>query len=946
MTTLPPIQPRPIVCKNPSNNTQPSSMFFIHSSSAQPSTVISNNNFYSNNSDSMNNANNNTTTATNSTSIPLPSTPLSSYEEFLRRLREFHRCRQTTFRSLPTIAGQIVDLQSLYTTVVAHGGWDKVNDRQLWSTVALHFGIDSTCLNGTQALKNIYVRYLYAFEKISNGENIDSRDDDDEDSKRRNVSHLQRVPQTYNHAQHVVSDSLRAQYGLFRDFVRRHEYEKLELALLCGFPNELTFSLNTLLLLSSITNSSTAFHLYKCPRLLDILFCHIGLFTPGNDHYLKSLYDHIWSKHLNYHMEQFWMHFCPSDLVQRLLNLSPDPSNASLYENFNLDSHDQEQHQQELRLEQILMILRNLSFDRANAMYLLDVNRSSTLMTYKFLILISHCDRKVELQKYAFDIWTNLALYMHLRLISDDEGQLIRQLLHRMLNGDENNEEQEDRLKLIRALEMLSNLARAGNDNGIYLIEYLERIIQRLIHVSDILVLVHTLECLYQLSELGEYLCNAILKVQSSVSIITTLIDLLTIEARSFSSQTIKTIKIVEMSTGPVLLPSYHHPPLTQQPTNVSQSVVVIPANQQQQQTYATENSEMNKTYYNPTNNKLVLQQQTFSKPMTVANVISSGNLLAVGTPATTPIILANTNAQSNHLINKQTKHDCNRLSSLISSINRLRLCVCFSFFLAISETIAAVVNGTTLSPSSSSPPPAKRSRPSRPRPTPTKKSVVVAPTPLSRLLPSISLEDDTSSMESTSTSNSIHSTMADLLDRCSSPPFEHDIRTCVNDLCQRVVLMVDEPSISAMYNPIPSPVFKRKIGEKSSANKSTTNVNHQTEELTPLPPPSLTTPKKKRNRSSGKKSVIDSSTVPVIPPPKKEEPIEHEIADIKPPISAANVILSSNPSDYTCDWEHCRRYIHIELSMNECITSVFSSFRLDHFRQQEQFFIMPVQHM
>ncbi len=66
---------------------------------------------------------------------------------------------RTTFRSLPTIAGQVVDLQALYTTVVAHGGWDKVNDRQLWSTVALNFGIDSTCLNGTQALKNIYMRY-------------------------------------------------------------------------------------------------------------------------------------------------------------------------------------------------------------------------------------------------------------------------------------------------------------------------------------------------------------------------------------------------------------------------------------------------------------------------------------------------------------------------------------------------------------------------------------------------------------------------------------------------------------------------------------------------------------------------------------------------------------------------------------------------------------------
>jgi AT-rich interactive domain-containing protein 2 len=301
------------------------------------------------------------------------------------------------------------------------------------------------------------------------------------------------------------------------------------------------------------------------------------------------------------------------------------------------------------------MIIRNLSFDRVNAIYLLDTIRLSNSLTYKFLLLISYCEKKIELQKYALDIWTNLALYMHLRLINNDEGYLFRQLLNEILNGNENNQQQQqDRFKIIRALEILSNLAHAGNDNGIYLIDFIDIIIQRLIHVSDILVLVHTLECLYQLSELGEYLCNAILKVQSSIPIITTLIDLLTIEARSFSSQTIKTIKIVEMSSGPVLLPSYHQPPLTQQTSNISQSVVVIPTNQQQ--TYAIENTEINKSYYS-NNNKLIIQQH--SKPMTVANVISSGNLLAVSTPSTTPIILANTNVQSNQIIDKKRKHDC-----------------------------------------------------------------------------------------------------------------------------------------------------------------------------------------------------------------------------------------------------------------------------------------------
>jgi hypothetical protein len=184
-----------------------------------------------------------------------------------------------------------------------------------------------------------------------------------------------------------------------------------------------------------------------------------------------------------------------------------------LYDDFNLngDAHQSlYEPQQELRIEQVLMIVRNLSFDRSNAVYLLDSVRSSFSIAYVFLLLVSYCERKLELQKYAFDIWTNLATCMHLRTTSNDEARLFRRLLHQMLNDDdgieENNEEhqQPDRLKLIRALEIIGNLACAGADNSIYLVDYVDVMVRRLIHVPDILVLVHTLECLYQLSETGE----------------------------------------------------------------------------------------------------------------------------------------------------------------------------------------------------------------------------------------------------------------------------------------------------------------------------------------------------------------------------------------------------------------------------------------------------------
>ncbi len=417
-----------------------------------------------------------------------------------------------------------------------------------------------------------------------------------------------------------ILDALRTQYGLFNDFVRRNEYEKLELSLICGFPNELTFTLNTLLLLSSSTNHSKSFHLYKCPRLLDLLLRHIGLFISSDtltiDQSFQILYENIWSKHLNYHLEQFWIESCSPNILKLLLNINRE-TNSTLF-NFNSNENYQ---QQQFRIEQILMIIRNLSFDRLNTLYLLDTMQSISSITYKFLLLISYCENEIELQKYAYDIWTNLALYMHLRFISNDEGLLFRQLLNHMLNqNDDDHQSQQDRFKIIRALEIISNLAHAGNDNGIYLIDYINIIIENLIHIPDILILVHTLECLYRLSELGEQLCDAILKVKSSTSIITTLIHLLTIEARSFSSQTIKTIKIVEMSSGPVLLPSYHQPPI------VPQSVVVMSTNQSTQQ---------------------------HLKPVTVTNVNSSPNLLSVLTSSTIP----------SNTIEKKRKHDCKYFS-------------------------------------------------------------------------------------------------------------------------------------------------------------------------------------------------------------------------------------------------------------------------------------------
>jgi hypothetical protein len=135
---------------------------------------------------------------------------------------------------------------------------------------------------------------------------------------------------------------------------------------------------------------------------------------------------------------------------------------------------------------------------------------------------------------------------------------------------------------------------------------------------------------------------------------------------------------------------------------------------------------------------------------------------------------------------------------------------------------------------------------------------------------------------------------MADLLDRCSSPSFDNDIRLCLNDLCQRVVFIVDQ-SLTDIYNQIPSPVFTRKM-----ESQTTKEVNHVDEQ----------SQKKKRNRLTTKKPVSDNTSSITLVNEKKDEPLEQESSDVKPMILTSNVFtapLSTTIYDYICEWDDCR---------------------------------------
>jgi len=140
--------------------------------------------------------------------------------------------------------------------------------------------------NGALALKQIYLRYLDAYEK-ANFLNEEADPDDawynDEEDTRSRRQRSQRVaasvPMVYNHAQHAISDDLREHFGMSKVVYRKTDYDRLALSLTSPLPNEQDFGINVCTLLSN--EGRHTLKLAKCPRLLDLLLAHAGVFNHG-----------------------------------------------------------------------------------------------------------------------------------------------------------------------------------------------------------------------------------------------------------------------------------------------------------------------------------------------------------------------------------------------------------------------------------------------------------------------------------------------------------------------------------------------------------------------------------------------------------------------------------------------------------------------------------------
>lgn len=102
---------------------------------------------------------------------------------------------------------------------------------------------------------------------------------------RRKFSYLlDGAPMTYNYNQHLPEQP---------QTLLTNPYEKLEIALESGLPNEVDFVFNTVLLLSS--DESHQFRVYASRRLVDLMLAHVGFFGVDDRFKLRYLYDNVWT---------------------------------------------------------------------------------------------------------------------------------------------------------------------------------------------------------------------------------------------------------------------------------------------------------------------------------------------------------------------------------------------------------------------------------------------------------------------------------------------------------------------------------------------------------------------------------------------------------------------------------------------------------------------------
>ncbi|CAG8682552.1 15901_t:CDS:2 [Funneliformis caledonium] len=86
------------------------------------------------------------------------------YNAFMKNLEEFHKSHGTTLQKEPVLGSKKLDLYKIYRMVIANGGCEKICSEKAWKKICEPFNFPHTCTNSAYVMKNVYIRFLEAYE--------------------------------------------------------------------------------------------------------------------------------------------------------------------------------------------------------------------------------------------------------------------------------------------------------------------------------------------------------------------------------------------------------------------------------------------------------------------------------------------------------------------------------------------------------------------------------------------------------------------------------------------------------------------------------------------------------------------------------------------------------------------------------------------------------------
>ncbi|CAD6996201.1 unnamed protein product [Ceratitis capitata] len=500
----------------------------------------------------------------------LPKAP----DEFYRDLQQFHERRATPIMYAPKISGREVDLHRLYSEVTERGGFNKVNQRDEWDEVLPVLGIRDKCVNATAAIKYIYRRFLEKYErqnffgedpdKLEALESADVMEGSGRSRNRYPTSiyssnsniNVNTVPMSYNYRQHIVNMDRRRTYKLSTDLHKPSAYEKLVLSLISPLPNEQDFAINVCSLMTN--ESKNTLKLNECPKLLDVLLAHTGVFP---DYTLRKLFEDVYTHVRKHSLFNFWhdlLHDKPhildlytdeqamrdAGLISDLEILHTASESMDDFKNLdflNLGPGEGTQEYVGQRVQQIVSIFRNLSFFEEN------INVLAKNKSFLRFVVMGANIRWGNLHNQILDIAGNIAPEIELTDPSTDD--ISRSLLSTLSEGIESL----DRGVIINSLETLYKLCQTdSNEEHIVKclnMKFCETICQFLC-LNDMMLLIFTLETIYALTSMGNRPCHMIMQVRGVVD---QLVSLVTVEAQSYGPDGCILMRVVETVPGNML---------------------------------------------------------------------------------------------------------------------------------------------------------------------------------------------------------------------------------------------------------------------------------------------------------------------------------------------------------------------------------------------------------